>query len=95
MSTHKSTKKRGATGATFSTDPESAFTAFYNLHLGRGWKLFDLVRNPQPKKLPTVLTREQVKGLFSVVREERFRVFFRLVYACCQRSPGIDPPSLV
>jgi integrase/recombinase XerD len=60
----------------------AAFTAFYNLHLGRGWKLFDLVRNPQPKKLPTVLTREQVKALFGVVREDRFRVFFRLVYAC-------------
>jgi len=26
----------------------AAFTAFYNLHLGRDWKLFRLVRSPSP-----------------------------------------------
>jgi integrase/recombinase XerD len=59
----------------------AAMRALFGLHLGRGWKLFDLVRAPSERKLPTVLTREEVARLFSVVREERFRVFFRFVYA--------------
>lgn len=60
----------------------AAFTAFYNLHLGRDWKLFRLVRSPSPQTLPTVLTRDEVKRLFRVIREERFRVILRLIYMC-------------
>ena len=60
----------------------AAFTAFYNLHLGRDWKLFRLVRSPSPQTLPTVLTRAEVARLFTVIREERFRVILRLIYAC-------------
>lgn len=60
----------------------AALTAFYNLHLGYEWKLFGLVRSPSAQTLPAVLTREQVRALFAAVREERFRVFLRLVYAC-------------
>jgi site-specific recombinase XerD len=57
----------------------AAFTAFYNLHLGRDWKLFDLVRSPDRQTLPQVLTRAEVARLFSVVREERFLVLFRFI----------------
>ena len=60
----------------------AALTAFYNLHLGRDWKLFRLVRSPSPQTLPTVLTRAEVARLFTVIREERFRVILRLIYAC-------------
>ena len=60
----------------------AAFTAFYNLHLGRDWKLFRLVRSPSPQTLPTVLTRDEVNRLFRVIREDRFRVILRLIYAC-------------
>lgn len=60
----------------------AAFTAFYNLHLGRDWKLFRLVRSPSPTTLPTVLTRAEVWRLFSMIREERFRTVLRLIYAC-------------
>lgn len=60
----------------------AAFTAFYNLHLGRDWKLFGLVRSPSPQTLPTVLTRAEVRRLFTAIREERFRVILRLIYAC-------------
>ena len=59
----------------------AAMRALFGTHLGRDWKLFDLVRAPSQQKLPTVLTREEVARLFAVVREERFRVFFRFVYA--------------
>lgn len=60
----------------------AAFAAFYRLHLNRGWRLFDLVRAPSVVKLPEVLTREQVARLFAAVREHRFRMVLRLIYAC-------------
>lgn len=60
----------------------SAMRAFFGLHLGREWKLFDLVRSPSAQKLPTVLTREEMARLFAVVRVPRFRTLFRLIYAC-------------
>lgn len=60
----------------------AAMRAFYGLHLGHDWKLFDLVRAPSPRKLPTVLTREEVTRLFAVLRERRFRMVLRLIYAC-------------
>lgn len=60
----------------------AAMRAFYGLHLGRDWKLFDLVRSPSAQTLPAVLTRAEVTRLFSVIREERFRVILRLIYAC-------------
>lgn len=60
----------------------AAMRAFFGLHLGRDWRLFDLVRAPSEHKLPTVLTREEVARLFAVVREPRFRTLFRLIYCC-------------
>lgn len=60
----------------------AAFSAFYNLHLGNAWKLFGLVRSPDRKTLPMVLTREQIGALLAAVREERFRVLFVTIYAC-------------
>ncbi len=60
----------------------AAMRAFFGLHLGRDWRLFDLVRAPSAHKLPTVLTRTEVARLFSVVRERRFRTLLRLAYAC-------------
>lgn len=60
----------------------AAMRAYYGLHLGRDWKLFDLVRAPSAQKLPVVLTRAEVARLFAVVREARFRTLFRLIYSC-------------
>ena len=60
----------------------AAMRAYYGLHLGRPWKLFDLVRSPSAQKLPAVLTRAEVARLFATVREPRFRTLFRLIYAC-------------
>lgn len=60
----------------------AALRAYYGRHLGRDWRLFDLVRAPSAQKLPTVLTRAEVARLFAVVREPRFRTLFRLIYAC-------------
>jgi integrase len=60
----------------------AALSAFYGLHLGHDWKLFDLVRSPDVQTLPQVLTRAEVARLFSVIREPRFLAILRLIYAC-------------
>ena len=60
----------------------AAMRAYFGLHLGHPWKLFDLVRSPSAKKLPQVLTREEVARLFSVIRAPRFLTLFRVIYAC-------------
>ena len=60
----------------------SALSGYYNQHLGRAWKLFDLVSAPSAQTLPQVLTREEVARLFSVIRTPRFLTVFRFIYAC-------------
>lgn len=60
----------------------AALRFFFNDYLERDWKLFSLVRVPQPKRLPAVLSREEVRRLLTTVREPRFRVALELIYAC-------------
>jgi integrase/recombinase XerD len=60
----------------------AALNSFYNQHLGKAWKVFQLVRSPDRQTLPTVLTREQIARLFATVREPRFFTLFRTIYAC-------------
>jgi site-specific recombinase XerD len=60
----------------------AAMRAYYGLHLGRDWKLFDLVRSPDAQILPQGVTRAEVARLFAAVREERFLVVLRFMYAC-------------
>lgn len=60
----------------------AAMRAYYGLHLGRDWKLFDLVRSPDRQTLPQVLTRAEVARFFGAIREERFAVILRFIYAC-------------
>jgi integrase/recombinase XerD len=60
----------------------AAMRCYYHLLLGRDWKLFDLVRSPDRQTLPQVLTREELVRLLAVIREERFLVILRFIYAC-------------
>ncbi len=60
----------------------AALLSFYNGHLERGWRLFELARFVAPKRLPVVLTRDEVRRLLSAVREPRFRVALELIYTC-------------
>jgi len=60
----------------------AAMRAFYGLHLGHEWRLFDLVRSPDALRLPQVLTRAEVARLFAAIRELRFLMVLRLIYAC-------------
>lgn len=60
----------------------AALQFFFRHVVGRDWKLFDLVRCPDRKKLPAVLTREEVQRLLGAVRERRFSMILRLIYGC-------------
>jgi site-specific recombinase XerD len=60
----------------------AALQNFYVKLYNRDWKLFDLVRSPDDKKLPAVLTRAEIARLFTTVREPRFQMVLRLIYAC-------------
>jgi integrase/recombinase XerD len=59
-----------------------AMRNFYGHLLGHQWKLFDLVRSPDRKTLPAVLTRAEVARLFGAIKEPRFRTVLRLIYGC-------------
>lgn len=60
----------------------AAFEGFYIHHLGYRWTLFSLLRCPDHKTLPEVLTIEEVQRLFAAIKLPRFRVLFGLLYAC-------------
>jgi site-specific recombinase XerD len=55
---------------------------FYERTLQRQWSTLDLVRPPQEKKLPVVLSVEEVRQVLSRVRRWRYRVCLSTIYAC-------------
>jgi len=55
---------------------------FYQKTLGREWKIFDVIRLPKPKRLPVVLSFEEVKKLFSHIRHPTYLMALVLIYAC-------------
>jgi len=66
--------------------PTYASFSILSAHLTSGrsgvLRLFSLVRVPQPKTLPEVLSREEVARLLGSVREPRYRMLFELIYGC-------------
>jgi site-specific recombinase XerD len=50
--------------------------------LQRPWPLGDLVRPPLPKKLPVVLSPEEVWRIIEPVRRPHYRVCLSVIYAC-------------
>lgn len=55
---------------------------FFTMTLGREWKIFDLIRLPQKKNLPVVLSYEEVKKVLSYVYHPTYRMCLTLIYAC-------------
>jgi integrase/recombinase XerD len=47
-----------------------------------GWTVFEDLRVAEPQTLPTVLSRQEVQQVLTVVREPRFAVCLRLMYYC-------------
>lgn len=75
----KQEKHYGASSMRIAT---AALSFFYNRVLSRDWKLFGIVRNPDPHRLPVVLSREEVRAILSRTRELRFHAAFGLIYGC-------------
>lgn len=55
---------------------------FFEHTLQRQWHTFDLIRPPQEKKLPVVLSREEVCQILGQVRRLPYRVCLSTIYAC-------------
>jgi site-specific recombinase XerD len=55
---------------------------FFERTLQREWKTFDLVRPPKSKKLPVVLSREEVRRVLACLRRFHYRVCLTTIYSC-------------
>lgn len=55
---------------------------FYQRTLGRDWPMLELVRPIREKKLPTVLSVEEVGVILSHVYSPRYRICLSTLYAC-------------
>jgi integrase/recombinase XerD len=55
---------------------------FFENTLGREWKTFNLVRPPKEKKLPVVLSVDEVRRILGSVRRPRYKVCLTTIYAC-------------
>jgi integrase/recombinase XerD len=55
---------------------------FFQHTLGREWKFFELIRPPKEKKLPVVLSRDEVRRILGCVDLQHYRVCLTMIYAC-------------
>lgn len=59
---------------------------FYEKTLGRKWFVFDMVRPSPTKKLPVVLSREEVRAILQRVRMPVVKMALTVIYACGLRN---------
>jgi site-specific recombinase XerD len=64
------------------TQALSGLRFFYEQTLGRRWTILDLARPKRDKKLPVVLSRDEVWRVLAAVRVEAYRVCLTTIYAC-------------
>ena len=55
---------------------------FFQYTLGREWKFFELIRPPKEKKLPVVLSRDEVRCILGCVHLQHYRAFLTTIYTC-------------
>jgi len=55
---------------------------FYTQTLERQWTLFDLVRPQRERRLPVILTREEIQRILKCVRFPIYRVCLLTTYSC-------------
>src|SRR5215211_959309 len=55
---------------------------FFEKTLNRDWATFGLLRAPREKKLPVILSREEVRQILAGVRLPRYRVCLSTIYSC-------------
>src|SRR5262245_9164618 len=59
-----------------------AIKFFFQTTLQRNWTCFKLLRPPKDKKLPVVLSRQEVRQILRQVRKPIYRVCLTTIYAC-------------
>jgi site-specific recombinase XerD len=59
-----------------------AIKFFYEQTLRRDWPTLQLIRPPRQKKLPVVLSREEVRRALGAVRIPVYRICLTTIYAC-------------
>lgn len=55
---------------------------FYRDTLNRDWNIFGIVRPAPEKKLPVILSREEVRRILSRIRLPRYQVCLSTIYSC-------------
>jgi site-specific recombinase XerD len=55
---------------------------FFENTLKRQWHTFNLVRPPKEKKLPVVLSREEVKSILGQIKRFQYQACLSTIYAC-------------
>lgn len=55
---------------------------FYKDTLQREWDIFGIVRPAPEKKLPVILSREEVRQVLSIIRLPRYQVCLSAIYSC-------------
>jgi integrase/recombinase XerD len=55
---------------------------FFEKTLNRDWATFGLLRAPREKKLPVILSREEVRQILGRIRLPRYRVCLATIYSC-------------
>jgi site-specific recombinase XerD len=55
---------------------------FYQTTLGRAWPVFDLVQPRKRKKLPVVLSVQEVRRVLGLVKEPGGRMCLTMIYSC-------------
>jgi site-specific recombinase XerD len=64
------------------TQALSALRFFYEQTLGRHWTILDLARPPRDKKLPAVLSRDEVRRVLEAIHVPAYRVCAATIYTC-------------
>jgi site-specific recombinase XerD len=59
-----------------------AIKFFFQNTLQRNWTCFQLLRPPKSKKMPVVLSRQEVQQILMCVRQPIYRVCLTTIYAC-------------
>ncbi len=75
----KNVKKWSRTASTIAI---CGIKFFFEKTLGREWMTFELVRPQKEKRLPVILTREEIRRILACVRFERYRVCLLTIYSC-------------
>jgi len=60
----------------------SGIRFFFEKILQREWNIFGYLRAERSRKLPAVLSQEEIKRIFSCVRKSHIRAFLFTVYSC-------------